>query len=147
MSDPHQQFTPAPKPPAQQPPGPGNYPPPGYPPPGYPQQGYPPPAVANNGLGMASLIAGIIAVAMLPVPFILWSKLLPAIWRSIALGSILVGVLALGLGIAASSRVKAGRASNRALASTGVVLGCVTVVLGILEIVLSYLILVGVVYK
>jgi hypothetical protein len=56
-----------------------------------------------------------------------------------ALGAILVGAVALGVGVAANSRVKARRASSRGLAITGIGPGCVTTLGGILLLVLAML--------
>lgn len=104
-----------PPPPQQQqqqypPPGPGGYPG-GYPPPPpQPYAGYTPPAAApKNGLGIAALVVAIIGLLTV-------------------FGGIILGVVAVILGVLGLGRVKRGEADNRGVAIAGIVLG----VLGIL---------------
>lgn len=86
----------------------------GYPPPPY--GGYPPQAAApRNGLGIASLVLaviGLIAVATVFAPIVL-------------------GLVAVVLGIVAHLRVKRGAANNGGVAIAGMVLGGLAIVVGL----------------
>lgn len=119
-------FTPpaAPPPPAGAPPNPYSYPP--GPPPG-PYGGYPPPpmpygdyyagapTVMRNGLGVAALITGILG---------LFGSC------SVVFG-VLLGIVAIILGIVGRSRVKNGQANNGGIATAGIVLGVLAIVVSI----------------
>jgi hypothetical protein len=109
----------------------GSYPPPplypyppgpyaGYPPPPpQPYAGYTPPPVApKNGLGIASLVIAIIG-------------LLSAIS---VIGGIILGIVAVVIGIAARGRVKRGEATNGGVAVAGIVLGVLAIIAGIVSI-------------
>lgn len=83
------------------------------PPPGY--DPYAPAAPApRNGLGIAALVVGIVALALAWIPLVGF-----------------VGLVAVVLGIIALSRVRRGLATNRGVSITGVVLGAVAVVAAI----------------
>lgn len=112
------------------PPPPGGYPPPpagGYPPPP-PPGGYPPPvaggylppypgyaATPRNGLGIAALVLGVIAVPACMTLF----------------GGVLLGIVAAILGFLGWSRAKSGEADNGGVAIAGALLGVVAVVISI----------------
>ncbi|ART70165.1 DUF4190 domain-containing protein [Mycobacterium dioxanotrophicus] len=124
-----------PAPPAASPtpygPYPGPYPPPysSYPPPppygaGYPPSpygGYPvpppprPPAGPRNGLGVAALVLAIIGLVL----------------TLSVIGGIVLGLLAVIIGIAALGRCKRGEADNRGVATSGIVLGIIAVLVSI----------------
>lgn len=130
----------APGGPAQPTPGPYGYPAApsaggpgggyGYPPPvGYPDaSGYPgygtaygpggwgAPAQPNNGLGIASMVLGIISL----VTCWLWGL------------GIILGVLALIFGIIGRKRAKRGGATNNAMAVAGITTGAIGIALGVL---------------
>ncbi|MET9607151.1 DUF4190 domain-containing protein [Streptomyces sp. NPDC006512] len=82
---------------------------PGYP--GYPgQTGYPPPAPrAANGLAVASLVLGLVALPVCFAPFFFW------------IGT-LIGLTGLGIGIAAMAQARSG-APRKGMALAGTVLG------------------------
>jgi len=115
-------------PPADPPPYPYPYPPaPSYPPGPYPG-GYPPPPMGygdyyapaapvppRNGLGIAALV---IAILALVTTF------------SVA-GGILLGSVAVILGIMGRGRVKRGEANNGGTALAGIVLGALAIVVGL----------------
>ena len=115
----------------------GPYPPPygSYPPPppdgrGYPQPahgGYPaPPPVqvppgsvrAANGLGIAALVIGIIGLVLV------WS----------VVGGIVLGILAVIIGVLARSHCKRGQADNIGVATSGIVLGILAVLVSLVFI-------------
>jgi len=108
--------------PAAPPPGgvpyqPYPYPPGPYPggyPPAPPYGEYPPPA-PRNGLGIAALVVGIIAL----------------VGAISVVGGILLGIVAVVLGFAGRARVKRGEATNGGTALAGIVLGVVAVVAGL----------------
>jgi hypothetical protein len=91
---------------------PGSYPPP---PPGY---GYPAQTAPKNGLGVASLIVAIIGLLTV-------------------FGGIVLGVVAVILGVLGRGRAKRGEATNGGVAMAGIVLGVLGVVVGIVAIALT----------
>jgi hypothetical protein len=93
----------------------GPYPP--GPPPfsGFPPAPYPP----RNGLGVASLVVGIVALL--------------AMWT--LFGSIALGVVAVVLGAFARGRFRRGQATNGGVATAGIVLGIVAAVAPIIILV------------
>ena|ERR1700757_3242029 len=93
-------------------PNPGGYPPP---PPQYPGFGYPPRA-PKNGLGIAALAIGILAVLLCLLP--------------VGLG-IVLGICAVVMGSFARSRIRRGEANNNGVAVAGIVLGIVAIVVGV----------------
>ncbi|MGK2880159.1 MAG: DUF4190 domain-containing protein [Mycobacterium sp.] len=105
------------------------YPPPqGYAPPGYPQPGFgggyeSPVPTKKNGLGIAALIVAIVALLLFWTVF----------------GGILLGVVAVILGVIGMVRAKRGEADNRGVAIGGVVLGVLAVIASIAFIVLGFL--------
>jgi Domain of unknown function (DUF4190) len=102
------------QPPQGQPP-PGGYPAPGgYPPPG----GYPQAAGRRNGVGVAALVIGVVALVL--VVLLLFSPL----------GAFL-GLVAVVLGIVGLVRANRGQADNRGQAVTGLVTGGLALLLGI----------------
>lgn len=94
------------------PPGPypGNYPP-------APSYGeYPGPASApRNGLGIAALVVGIVAL----------------VGAFSVVGGILLGIVAVILGFAGRARVKRGEATNSGTALAGIIVGVVAIVAGL----------------
>lgn len=121
QQQPYPQQPPYPPPP-QQPYQYGAYPG-GYPPPpqgaygGYPG-GYPMQTAPKNGLGIASLIVAI--VGLLSV-----------------YGGILLGVVAVILGVLGRGRAKRGEATNGGVAMAGIVLGVLGIVVSIVAIALT----------
>jgi hypothetical protein len=99
-------------------PYPGAYPPP-------PSQPYwaftPPPTGPRNGLGIASLVIGV--VALLTV----WSFF----------GGVILGIVAASMGLAARGRVKRGEATNGGVAIAGIVLGSVAAIIELLVIAIA----------
>jgi Domain of unknown function (DUF4190) len=101
----------------------GTYPPPtgpypgGYPPPPpMPYGGYgPTPEGTKNGLGLGALISGLLSV--------------PAAFTVI--GGILLGLVAIVLGLLGHGRARRGEASNGGLAIAGVVLGVLGIILSV----------------
>jgi hypothetical protein len=97
------------------PPGWSNPPPAGYgPPPGY---GAPPPygtGGMQNGMGIAALIIGIIAMLL----------------GVLVIGGLL-GALAVGLGFAGRSRAKQGLADNKGVATVGIITGLIGILLAV----------------
>ena len=112
-------------PPAGAPPNPYSYPP--GPPPGPYGGGYPPPpmpysdyyagapAVMRNGLGVAALITGILG---------LFGSC------SVVFG-MLLGIVAIILGLVARGRVKRGQANNGGMATAGIILGALAIIVSI----------------
>jgi hypothetical protein len=91
-----------------------------YPPGPPPYSGFPPaPAAPMNGLGIASLVVGIVALL--------------ATWT--VLGSLALGVIAAALGATARGRVRRGEATNGGVATAGIVLGIVAAVAPIILLV------------
>ncbi|MGW5850329.1 DUF4352 domain-containing protein [Streptomyces sp. NPDC055254] len=93
--------------------GPGNpwaQPGPGYGGPGYP--GYPPAAQPNNGLAIAALVLGIVAILVGITPFFFWA-------------GALLGLTGLGLGIGGLVRARKG-APRKQMAVAGIVLGALS---------------------
>jgi hypothetical protein len=113
-------------PPPPQSPPPQGQPPPGQPPPGgYPAPGgYPPPgghphaAGRRNGMGVAALVIGVVALVL--VLLLLFSPL----------GAFL-GLVAVVLGIVGLVRANRGEADNRGQPVTGLVTGGLALLLGI----------------
>lgn len=99
--------------------GPGYYGayPGAYPPPPMPYGGYPmaPPAAPRNGLGIAALVAAIIGVVS----------------SFTVVGGVLLGLVAVVLGVLARGRVKRGEADNGGVALAGVIIGALSIVLGL----------------
>jgi hypothetical protein len=91
----------------------------GYPPPPYQQNPYPgygpPPSSPRNGLGIAALVLAIVAL------FAFWS----------VLGGVVIGVVAVILGIVGWGRAKRGEASNGGVAIAGIALGALAVVVSL----------------
>jgi Domain of unknown function (DUF4190) len=104
----------------------GSYPPPppygsGYPPPPYGAYPAPPPVRpvgAHNGLGVAALVIGIVGLLLV------WS----------VVGGIVLGILAVIIGVLARGRCKRGEADNIGVATSGIVLGIVAVLVSIIFI-------------
>ena len=111
-------------PPGQGPPGqgpPGGYPQPGgYPAPGgYPQPGgYPRAGGRRNGMGVAALVSGVVALVL--VALLLFSPL-----------GALLGLIAVVLGIVGLVRANRGEADNRGQAVAGLVTGGLALLLGV----------------
>ncbi|MFD7894365.1 DUF4352 domain-containing protein [Streptomyces sp. NPDC059743] len=86
----------------------------------YPQAPVPPghgaPMAARNGLGIASLVLGIIGAVSGLIPFLFW------------LAGVL-GLIGLILGLAGRGRAGRGEATNKGVATSGVVLGLLALVL------------------
>jgi hypothetical protein len=100
----------------QQPPyGQQQYGQPGYPPYGQQQYGQPPTGPQRNGLGVASLVLGIVALVLFWIP---------------VLGLIPAGV-GLGLGIAGRRRASRGEADNGGVALAGIVTSAVAIVISL----------------
>jgi amino acid transporter len=90
----------------------------GYPPP--PQQPYyggyqPPPTGPKNGLGIAALVAAIVGLVFC------WS----------VFGGVVLGVVAVILGIVGYGRAKRGQATNTGVAIAGIVLGALAVIVSL----------------
>lgn len=114
----------------QQPPPPDGqqgYPQQGYPQQGYGQQGYGQQPYGHEqpkggkGLAIGALVTGVLALLLCWTVF----------------GGILLGLVALVLGLIGASRAKKGRASGRGLAITGAVIGVVGLLISIAFIVLG----------
>ena len=93
----------------------------GYPPP--PQQPYyggyqPPPTGPKNGLGVAALVAAIVGLVFC------WS----------VFGGVVLGVVAVILGIVGYGRAKRGQATNTGVAIAGIVLGALAVIVSLVFI-------------
>lgn len=114
----------APPPPAGGPPNPYSYPPgpapgpyPGaYPPPPMPYGNYPgAPVVMRNGLGVAALITGVLALfGSCTVVF-----------------GVLLGIAAIIFGLVGRNRAKNGQANNRGVATAGILLGTLAIIISI----------------
>ncbi|MER5767433.1 DUF4190 domain-containing protein [Streptomyces sp. NPDC001985] len=92
----------------------GGYPAhPGYQ--GYPPSGWQPPVAPSNGMGVASLVLGILAVTF----FCLWG-----------VPGVLFGGLALIFGIIGRRRHRRGEADNGGVALAGIILGSIGLALG-----------------
>lgn len=90
----------------------------GYPPP--PQQPYyggyqPPPTGPKNGLGVAALVTAIVGLVFC------WS----------VFGGVVLGVVAVILGIVGYGRAKRGQATNTGVAIAGIVLGALAVIVSL----------------
>jgi hypothetical protein len=91
-----------------------------YPPAPPPFSGFPPaPTAPGNGLGVASLVVGIVALL--------------AMWT--LFGSVALGIVAVALGATARGRVRRGQATNGGIAIAGIVLGVVAAVAPIILLV------------
>ncbi|MDT5107037.1 MAG: hypothetical protein QOI25_4550 [Mycobacterium sp.] len=93
----------------------------GYPPP--PQQPYyggyqPPPTGPKNGLGIAALVIAILGLVFC------WT----------VIGGVVLGVVAVIIGILGRGRAKRGQATNGSVAIAGVVLGVLAVILSLVFI-------------
>ncbi len=89
--------------------------------PNYPYQGYGPmqaPVAPRNGLGIAALILGIIGLL--------------TFWTVV--GGILLGLLAVILGIVGFRRTRRGQATNSGVSITGIVLGALALVASVVII-------------
>ncbi|MFF7442414.1 DUF4190 domain-containing protein [Streptomyces sp. NPDC008122] len=104
-------------PPAPAPPAATGY---GYPAPGYGQPGWQQPA--NNGMGTAAMVLGICAVVLA--------------FCSYGILGLILGGIALPLGIAGRKRHLRGEANNKGQAVTGIVLGSIGIALGLAGIAL-----------
>ncbi|MET4432113.1 MULTISPECIES: DUF4190 domain-containing protein [unclassified Mycolicibacterium] len=93
---------------------PGGYPPP-YQQNPYPGYGPPPPSAPRNGLGIAALVLAIVALLFF------WS----------VVGGVVIGVVAVILGIAGRGRAKRGEASNGGVAVAGIALGALAIVVSL----------------
>ena len=104
----------------QYPPPPGGGYPGGYPPPPpAPYSGFtPPPVGPKNGLGIAALVVAIIALFSV-------------------VGGIVLGVVAIILGVLGLQRARRGEATNGGIAIAGIVLGILSIIEAIVVIVLS----------
>ncbi|MFE4174678.1 DUF4352 domain-containing protein [Streptomyces sp. NPDC056909] len=95
----------------------------------YPQAPVPPghgaPVAARNGLGIASLVLGIIGAVAGVIPFLFW------------LAGVL-GLIGLILGLAGRGRARRGEATNRGVATSGVVLGLLALVLAVVGAFLTF---------
>ncbi len=118
MTDPQQPQYP-PQYPQYPPPQGGGYPG-GYPPPPpQPYAGYtPPPVGPKNGLGIAALVVAIIALFSV-------------------VGGVVLGVVAVILGVLGLQRARRGEATNGGVAIAGIVLGILSIIEAIVVIVLS----------
>ncbi len=92
---------------------PGPYPG-GYPPPPMPYGDYPPP-VLRNGVGVAALVVGIIAL----------------ITTFSVAGGIALGFVAVILGFVGRARAKRGEATNGGVALAGIILGVIAIIAGL----------------
>lgn len=92
----------------------------GYPPPqgGYGYGGYPPQSQPKNGLGLASLIVAIISLLTV-------------------FGGLVLGIVAVILGVIGRGRAKRGEATNGGVALAGIVLGALSILVSIAAIVLT----------
>jgi hypothetical protein len=99
---------------------PGGYPPPPPPYSGYqPPYGYPPPPTApKNGLGIAALVVAIFALV--------------SCWTVV--GGVILGIVAVILGIVGRSRAKSGQATNGGIAIAGILLGVLGVIVSLVFI-------------
>ncbi|WP_066956232.1 DUF4190 domain-containing protein [Streptomyces lushanensis] len=95
----------------------------------YPQAPVPPghgaPVAARNGLGIASLVLGIVGAVSGLIPFLFW------------LAAVL-GLTGLILGLAGRGRAKRGEATNKGVATSGVVLGLLALVLAAIGAFLTF---------
>lgn len=92
----------------------------GYPPPqgGYGYGGYPAQTAPKNGLGLASLIVAIISLLTV-------------------FGGLVLGIVAVVLGVIGRGRAKRGEATNGGVALAGIVLGALSILVSIAAIVLT----------
>ena len=110
--------TDGPQPSAGSPPYPYAYPPgpyPGnYPPPPMPYGDYPP-MVIRNGLGVAALIVGIVAL----------------VGSFTVVGGVLLGIVAVVLGLVGRARARRGEATNGGVALAGIIVGAIAIIAGL----------------
>ncbi|MGB7238735.1 MAG: DUF4190 domain-containing protein [Rhodococcus sp. (in: high G+C Gram-positive bacteria)] len=107
-------------PPGGYPPPGGNYPPPGnYPPGGYQQPGQYPPAAPKNTLGIIALVLAILGIL--------------TSWTIV--GGVVLGLLAIVLGIMGRSNYKKGTATNGTVSLMSIILGVLAILLSIALIV------------
>ncbi|MFF0815289.1 DUF4190 domain-containing protein [Rhodococcus sp. NPDC003318] len=94
-----------------------------YPYPGAPQYpgGYPPAAPPSNGVGIAALILGVLGLL--------------AVWTIV--GGIVLGVLAVILGIMGRSRYRKRLATNGGVSLAGIILGVLAVVVSVVLVVVG----------
>lgn len=91
---------------------PGGY----YPPPQQPYGGYqPPPMAPRNGLGIAALVIAILGLVFC------WS----------VIGGVVLGVVAVIIGIVGRGRAKRGEATNGGVALAGILLGVLAVIVSL----------------
>ncbi|WP_139360524.1 DUF4190 domain-containing protein [Mycobacterium sp. D16R24] len=90
----------------------------------------------KNGLGVASLIIAATALASALSVFVsttVWwvsgGEILRIVARCSVFGGVILGIVAVVIGFAASGRVKRGEANNGRFAIMGIVLGCVAIFL------------------
>jgi len=116
---PPQQAAPGGYPPPPNPYPAGQYPPAGPPPTQQPYSGFtPPPVGPKNGLGIASLIIAIVGLLF--------------VWT--VAGGLILGIVAVVIGLAARGRVKRGEADNGGVAIAGIVLGLLAIVVSLIFI-------------
>ncbi|GAA0943581.1 DUF4352 domain-containing protein [Pseudonocardia zijingensis] len=89
-----------------------------------PQYAPPPPPPPRNGLGIAALVLGIVALPLLITGLTAWI-------------SVILGLIAVPLALAGLGRVRRGHATNKGATIAGLVLGVVGVVMGILAVVVT----------
>ena len=113
------QYPPQPPYPPYPPPQGGGYPGSYPPPPPVPYAGYAPPPVApKNGLGIAALIVAIVALFSV-------------------VGGLVLGVVAIILGVLGLQRARRGEATNGGIAIAGIVLGILSIIEALVVIALS----------
>ncbi|GAA2226318.1 DUF4190 domain-containing protein [Streptomyces amakusaensis] len=105
--------SPAPYPGGPDPYGGGHPPYPGYQ--GYPPTGWQPPAAPSNGMGIAAMVLGILAICLL------------CVW---GIPGIVLGIPAVVFGVLGRKRARRGEANNDGMALTGIILGTIGIVLG-----------------
>lgn len=81
----------------------------------YPGHGYTTISTPRNGIGTAALVVAIVGLLLF------WS----------CIGAIVLGIVAIALGIVGMSRAKSGEATNRPIAIAGVALGFLGVIVGV----------------
>lgn len=98
---------------------------PGQPPYGGPSYGQPRPASEKRGLAIAALVLGILALLGAWIPFL-------------NVGSIVLGLVGLVLGIVAIAKVSKGEAGGKVMAMVGAALCVLAIVLSIAVTVIAY---------
>lgn len=102
------------------PPGQGGYPPGGYPPGQGAAAGYSgAPTAARNGLGIAALVVGILAIIGIITVY----------------GAVILGIIAIVLGFLGRSRAKRGEATNGGMALSGAILGLIALIIAVILII------------